>query len=272
MHVAKTSGTAVTYGLLDAIKPRRPVGGLDRFMFGSYSDFSSLSSNARDTVHGPSTLPSDADFVHGHFALSTTRQCYPDAQFLTLLREPRVRLMSLWRFWRIQTQQTMNGWGSWADIVRRSHAPLETFLGDPLVACQTDNMAVRMLLWPHAFIPEDGFIDPSHDEALLAEARRRLEAFDYSDVVENRAMPGNLGAWLGLDFQHRRLNETAAGDNRTRWPLHRDLTNGCLDLLESRSRLDRVLWDDVARRRLGTGDPGQQRERAFIRAVAQYAM
>ncbi len=271
MHLAKTSGTALTSGILEALKPRRPVGGLDRFMFGSYSDFSSLSTGAMDTVHGPSTLPADADFVHGHFALSTTMQRYPEAQRLTLLREPRVRLMSLWRFWRNQTSETMGGWGSWADIVRRSHAPLEMFLSDPLVACQTDNMAVRMLLWPHVHVPDDGFIDPAHDAALLKEARSRLGGFDFVDVVENGRLPGNLGGWLGVEFQHRRVNETVVGDSRTRWPLHRELTDGCLDRLDALSRLDRVLWDDVAERRLETSSTVQQRERIFIRTVAQYA-
>jgi hypothetical protein len=278
MHIAKTSGTALTAGLIETLRPLRPLTGFDRVMFGGFSDFGSFSDGARMTIFDDgTTLPRDADFLHGHFSHSTLTRYYPEAQFMTVLREPRVRLLSLWRYWRAQTPVTMRGWGSWARIVERAHAPLYDYLNDADVACQTDNMAVRMLLWPDDRIPNDRFIEPRDDGMLLAAARARLAAFDFVDIVENAALAQNLAQWLGRDFTYARLNETESGESGTATPLHAELTDAALTRLTHLGRLDRMLWEAEAARLLPAGGAGlwddvkDYADRIFVRAVAQYA-
>lgn len=269
MHVAKTSGTALAQGLLEAVAPDRPVTGFDRVMFGGFTRFASLSPEVLATIHdAPGSLPADADFVHGHFSLATSRQRYPAAQFITMLREPRVRLLSLWRYWRMQTAATMPGWGDWVDVVARSQAPLEHFLGDRVIACQTDNMILRMLLWPHPLVPDDDFIEPGDDAALLAEAAGRLDRFDLVDVVENDRLATDLEQWLGRPLVHRRLNESGLVSGSV--PLERELSDAAFDRLRARSRLDAGLWERIVLQRMPGHPPDRLAERTLLRAVARY--
>ncbi len=270
MHVAKSSGTSLNAGLIDTLSPRRAVGGFDRVMFGGFSDFSSLSDEARASVfERPSDLP-DGDFVHGHFSLGTTLERYADAQFMTVLREPCSRLLSHHRYWRSRTPRMLQGWGRWSRVIERSHQNLEIFLSDPLVACQTDNMTLRMLLWPHKLIPDQGFIDPRDDAALLEAARARLARFDWVDVMEDDHLADHLRSWLQRPFRYRHLNEAAGRPARGSSRLDKDLSDRAFDLLMRRSRLDLCLWQDVVRARMPGTDPVMLRTKAMIRTVARH--
>lgn len=271
MHVAKSSGTALDAGLTEALSPKRRACGFDGVMFGGFRDFATLSDQARAEIHHhPWSLP-DADYVHGHLSLSTTLARYPDAQFMTVLREPVSRLLSHHRYWQSRTPAMMQGWGRWAHVVHRADQALEVFLRDPWAACQTDNMTLRMLSWPHTLIPEHGFIDPRHDAALLEAALVRLDGIDWVDVVENRQMAHNLRGWLGRPFRHRHLNEASGCPSRRGNTVERDLSDEAFDLLQQRSRLDLVLWQHVARRRMPDVDLDVLRQRSLLRAVARQA-
>ncbi len=271
MHIPKTSGMALTAALEEALPPRPKVMGFDRVLFGTFDGFDSFAPEVRRTIHDdPSSLPADAGLVHGHFALSTTEARYPNAQFLTLLREPGARLLSLWRYWQMQRPQTMRGWGRWIDVVERSQEPLERFLQDPVVACQTDNMVVRMLLWPHALIPDGDFIQLADDAILLERASERLRRFAHRDVVENDQLAKGIESWLGVPVTYRRVNETPPVAIRAE-PLYRQLTDGCFERLEARTRLDCRLWEIVAAERSPGSDLKALRERALLRAVARHA-
>ena len=271
MHIAKSSGTSLNAGLIDTLAPQRPVGGFDRVMFGGFSDFSSLSEGARASVYQhPSALP-DGDYVHGHFSLNTTHTRYADAQFMTVLREPCSRLLSHHRYWRSRTPGMLRSWGRWRRMVERAHQDLEVFLSDPLVACQTDNMALRMLLWPHKLIPDQGFIDPRDDAALLEAARARLARFDWVDVMENDRLAENLRVWLARPFHYRHLNRAAPRPARGDSDLADDLSNRAFELLGRRSRLDLRLWQDVVRRRMPDVDPAVMQQRTLLRTAARLA-
>ena len=58
-----------------------------------------------------------------------------------------------------------------------AHRSLLEFLTSAQIACQTDNVAVRMLLWPHPLIPDDDFTREENDEVLIELALASLEAF-----------------------------------------------------------------------------------------------
>ena len=272
MHVPKTSGTALSVGLLEALAAKKVVTGFDGVMFGGFDKFASLSTAVRQTIiDGPSSLPVTADFIHGHFSLSTTLARYPDAQFITILREPRVRLLSLWRYWRVQTSQTMQGWGAWSEVVARSLSPLEEFLSDRVVACQTDNMTLRMLLWPHPMLPASDFIDPQHDAMLLNEAITLISKFDFVDILEGRAFADGLSGWLGRPLCHRKLNETAIDGGMQNLSLYLELTDLAFDRLDALSRLDAVLWKAIARRHTSDDSVCKLSERSMIKATVRYA-
>lgn len=167
-HIPKAAGSALNVSLHRTLQPIRPLYGFDHAIFGSFRDFDGISENQRQHIYArPEDLPGNADFVGGHFAYSTTRQAFPSARHLTVLREPVARVLSQWVYWRAQDEVSLAGWGSWSARVRSAHRPLGAFLNDPMAACQTDNLALRMLLWPHPLVPGNGFIKPDDDAVLL---------------------------------------------------------------------------------------------------------
>ncbi len=268
MHVPKAAGTSLRAGLETALEASA-VQGFDHVLFGGFTDFASFGALERQRVFGaPGMLPPGADLVAGHFAYSTLRAAYPDAALMTVLREPVTRLLSLWMFWRLHTDDDLAGLGTWADCVRLAQRPLKAFLGEAKIAAQTDNVALRMLLWPDALIPVDGFIDPAHDRVLQRRALRRLHSFGFSAVVESPDLHGRLAAWLGREVPCVRHNETDRMPPERRAALAPLLDDAALDLLDERSRLDCVLWRAVGG--FSSADGARLRQRAMLRCVARY--
>jgi len=247
MHIPKASGTAFTACLRAAIAPARTVSGFDPVLFGDFCDFDAFSAEERRRIFVSSAyLPADADFVAGHFAWSTLRAAYPGAQLVTVLREPFARVLSLWMFWRQTPDSALAGVAGWGDYVRQARLPLKAFLGEPRVAAQTDNMTLRMLLWPHPHIPAGGFIDPAQDAILLRAARQRLAKFDFAGVMEAPDFLADLQAYLGTAVRYARLNETGDMPAELQTPFAAELDAETVQLLAARSRLDLALWEDVA--------------------------
>ena len=268
MHIQKTSGQAVAAGLAMHFQSRTLIGGFDRSMFGAFDRFDTLSAAARDTIYFTGAPPGAA--FAGHLSYSTLAGIAPDIQITTVLREPRSRLISLWMYCRSRTDDQLEGWGAWRDIVTFSHRSLSEFLSCDKTACLTDNIAVRMLLWPHPLIPPGLPIDERHDALLIGEAAERLRTMAFYDAIENPAFVANFSNWLGSPFSYDRVNETTWMPEERRFPLKYALTAGTLRLLEKNSRLDRVLWDAVvAERSRGTARP-QLADEVFHQTIERH--
>jgi hypothetical protein len=270
MHIPKTSGIALTEGLRDVLPSTACIGGFDRRHFGAFRSFETMAPGLRQMIY--ETLPpaKGIDFVTGHMAYSTLIQSRPAARFMTVLREPRSRILSLWMFWRSSSDETLAALGAFGRVPRLAREPLAEFLNHPEAAHQTDNIAVRMLLWPHPLIADDGFIDSASDERLASEAAARLKAFDFADVIENPRLEDNVRAFLARPFAYRRVNETLVL-SELRVPLEEELTSEALLLVEHRSRLDRKLWWAVAEERIAGADLTALSNDTFRRTVRRYA-
>ena len=254
-----------------AVAPDRPLRGFDRYLFGSFRGFDQLAPGTKESVFGCSSeLPADADLVIGHFAFSTLREAFPRGRLLTILREPVTRVLSHWLYWRQTSDEHLADWAGWSDYVRTARLPLANFLSVTAVAPQVDNVLVRALLWPHALIPEDGFIAPRHDRRLLRLARQRLRVFDFVDVVENERLEGRLAHWLQRPFEIARVNETSTMPPKLRSPLHRELTPDAYERLTACARLDLRLWSEIASRRLRRIDLEHLRARTLASECARY--
>jgi len=257
MHIPKTAGSALVVGFREML-PRTPyVGGYDRSMFGAFDAFETLDAEVRSVIHLEGLPPAEgADLVAGHFAYSTLAKARPGARFMTVLREPRSRLLSLWMHWRATWQERQ---------------PFAEFLDYPQAGYQTDNIALRMLLWPHPQIPDAGFIDAAFDQRLGDEALARLESFDFSDTVENPSLERNVRDWLVRPFAQPRVNETARMPPALRGSLGDELTAEALARLDQRSRLDRLLWLAVVRKRMPEADTAALADDTFRKTVARHA-
>jgi hypothetical protein len=272
VHIPKTSGVALTKGLTEALAPTRTLSGFDGVLFGGFRDFDSVAPELRRNIYlDPATLPPDAELVAAHMSVATTITAYRRAQYVTVLREPHSRILSHWLYWRMLSDDQLAVWGKWAQFLRQARSPLSEFLACPDVACQVDNLSVRMLLWPHRLIPDNDFIASPHDEILLGEAITRLKRFAYADLVENPNLRINLESWLGRPFTYIRANETNPLPPQLRTSLHEELTPRALDLLEARGRLDLKLWLALARKRVPHLKAEILRERVLIGTVARAA-
>jgi FkbM family methyltransferase len=252
MHVPKTSGNALIIGLLKALAPRQALFGLDRSHFGTFRAFDTMNSEIRSTIDlDLDALPKQADFIAGHFSFLTLSTKFDGAQLITFLREPYSRLLSHWLFLRSLSDDQLSAWGDWGKLGRAvSSSTFANFLAYPLYACNLDNLAVRMLLWPHPLIPADDFIDPRNDDVLISAAMVRLQDFAYTDIIENPAFQTNLQSWIGRELSYGKVNETASIPPERSTTLDQELTMDALALADSRTRLDIQLWTALAEHRV----------------------
>ena len=255
MHIPKTAGTAVTAALSASLSPRHFVSGFDRVLFGEFNGFDTIDPALRQSIYLESkNLPANGNFVSGHISFSTLRHVYPVAQYFTVLREPVSRLLSFWLYWRSQTESQLCSWGDWASYVKQSRGPVGEFLCRREIACTTDNLYVRMLVWPHPLIPENDFIDPRHDKTLVRLALDHLGKFAFCDIVENPNLQANIQKWLQRPFSLGVTNETSATPGTQHKSLHEELTPEVHRALEERTRLDLKIWAAAARQ-VGIADP-----------------
>jgi hypothetical protein len=249
MHIPKTAGIAVCDALVQAVRPPRVFFGFDHAFFGGFTEFETVAPATRAFIHTtPNTLPPNEPLVRAHMSLSTLRAAYPNGQFMTVLREPGARILSHFLFWRGFAEPDMRDWGAWADIMRLAQGPLADFLTDTRTACQIDNIATRLLLWPHPMIPDAGFIPPEADATLLAAAHAALAALDHVGHQENPDFWPALAAWLGCPFQPARHNVTPPLPPGRWVDLDAALTPACRNQLSARTRLDRALVARIALR------------------------
>lgn len=257
----------------------------DRSMFGSWNGFRGMAPGIRQrVVITQAELPSDADVIAGHIALSTILSRYPRAKLLTVMREPRSRIVSHFLYWRMFDDYTIAKYGDWGKYIAFSRLSLGDFLSQPEIACQIDNVFTRMLLWPHPQIPDADFIDPRHDVDLLKVALTALDRFDHAGVVSNPALFHDLSTWLRHVYgrSYWTTAKPALADRRVVRSNEARIDAADFDLgirqavaestrlLERATRLDRPLWETVVRRRMPGEDPATLAERIFAAALDRY--
>jgi hypothetical protein len=271
MHVPKTSGSALANGLISALSPRRRLLCYDQVLFGSFTDFQTISAEIRSIIFPDAALmPEDSDYVGGHISFVTLRSRYPEAQLVTFLREPRSRVLSHWLYGRSHTDNMLANWGDWGNIVRKFRLPLSDFLKCHDVASMIDNVTLRMLIFPHPLVPSADFIQERNDQILIEEALGRLKEFSHVDYVENQQLLQNLINWLGCPFNYPRINETSEVPKELKNALDRELTCEAYELLNARSRLDLHLWKSVVAERSSFGDHAPSSEHILLKNMARY--
>lgn len=289
LHLPKAAGTSVFTLLQDALRPRDIGYYLDRTQFGNFADFDSLS---RDVRGGLLLTPRQIhlDLAAGHLARSTLLSLAGGrGRMMTVVREPMSRLLSHWLYWRSYDDTRLALYGGWGRCIALSRETLSNFSMRPEIACATDNPLLRMLLWPHPLIPNGGFINACHDDALLSEAIDHLSHFDFVGSVENPHLMSTLSAWLdsayppsarirlmrGLSGRLHGQKEDAQGRNEQRmtnvmselWVS--DEVDNAAWVLRERTRLDLKLWE-YAQNSYPSAASSLSSSAEFSRTVARY--
>ncbi len=225
---------------------RRPAE-LDRVLFGGFDRFDEMPTRTRTTiaVDGADAL-TGFDVVMGHFGVASLAPHFDADEMMTVLREPRTRLLSHYTFWRGWSTERHADWDPYDASRRAVTASWGDYLTDPSIASQTDNLAARMLLTPHPLIPVDGFIEPSDEDELVEAASALLDRFGFADVVESGAgLWAGLSAWLETPIESERTLVTSVAPD-TDWAA--SITPSATDALTRRTCVDARLWMQVAAR------------------------
>jgi hypothetical protein len=270
-HIPKSGGTSLSATLCDALGVAVPTYGVDLALVGGYDDIDALDETIRSTfVFEPEQLPADATFVTGHISPATTLARYPDADHLTTLRNPRLRLLSQWLHSRALSDFDLRHWGRGGIAMKIGRLPFDQYLQHEMIAPNVDNTMTRFLAWPNPVLERTEFIDESHDDELYAAAIERLDRFAHVGLLESPAYLADLGAWLGRELPHVRLNERTSMPKSRRPDLDVELGPDNVDLLDHRTRIDQRVWREVVRRTMPGQDPTALQEASWQRAIDRY--
>lgn len=266
VHVPKSAGSSIKNAVTQrcAAASIAPIQ-LDRVLFGSFDRFDEMPARTRSTiaVDGPGEIDG-FDVVMWHFGFASLAPHFAPADTMTVLREPRSRLLSHYTFWRGWSSARHADWDPYDASRRAVSATFGEFLQDPTVASQTDNLVTRMLLAPHPSIPADGFIDDGALEELAALGGALLDDFGFADVVESGpALWRDLSSWLDADVEPERTLVTEVQPG-TDWVS--DLTPTTTAALARRTAIDARLWSRLAARR--RDDASALAESTFLTKLA----
>jgi hypothetical protein len=272
-HIPKSGGTSLSATLSQALGVPVPTYGVDLALVGGYDDIDALDDAIRSTfVFEPSQLPADATFVTGHISPATTMARYPDADHLTTLRNPRLRMLSQWLHSRALSDFDLRHWGRGGIAMRLGRLPFEQYLQHEMVAPNVDNTMTRFLAWPHPELKKTEFIDERFDDELYAAAIERLDRFAHVGLLESPTYLADLGAWLGRELVDVHLNERSSMPRSRRPDLDVELCPANVELLDHRTRLDRRVWQEVVRRTMPGQDPDELLRSSWQRSIDRYAV
>jgi hypothetical protein len=100
----------------------------------------------------------------------------------------------------------------------------------------------------------------------------RLGRFAFLDLIENVAFEANLAKWLGRPINRHKVNETKITPQLLKVPLIDELTEDAWKLLDARSRLDLILWQEIATKRVPQLSPELLRIRTIVATVSRITM
>ena len=271
-HIPKCAGNSLRGGLITALQPELVVRRVDLALLGGYDDLDRLRATARKTfVFSPDDIPGDATFVTGHLSPGTTMARFPDADHITTLRNPRLRVVSQWIHSRSLSELDLRHWGGLSEAFRVGRLPFLEYLQHEMIAPNVDSTITRFLVWPHPLLRRDRFIEERHDDELLAVAIDRLDRFAHVGLVENPSFLAELGAWLGHKVPDSRLNERTSIPPKRRPDMAAEMSPSAVELLDHRTRIDRRLWMHIAGKTLDA-DADEVLQASWDQSIDRYAI
>jgi hypothetical protein len=180
--------------------------------------------------------------VWGHYDVPSIARLGPGRFTFTLLREPKARILSLYRYWRGQAALDLGWNGMNQPVLAAQRLSLAAFLAtdDPWILDYIDNFYVRRLTGQYCSFAARDPLRAAPDE-WLARAVDALQAFDFVGLTEDTAgAMARLGDLLGFPapaavprVNVTRSDDIAAGTNDP----------AVADALDRLTRLDQVVYE-----------------------------
>lgn len=246
MHIPKSGGMSIHAALESALPsdyfaPQH----FDTSVFCAFNEFDSLCPETRAEIAATEDereILGTYNVVSGHFSLPTLSKITDPSSVVTILREPRTRLISLYVYWRIP--EIYERWNPYR-VDMHALRPLSAFLSEPSLAAVTDNQICRMLLYGDSRVPNANFIAKTDIEAVALDAINRLSTLGFVGVLE-------LGesAWrgterlFGVKLDPIEANVAGEGIHPMRAPSDtKFMTIDAFDLIEDRNAADLIVYE-----------------------------
>ncbi len=246
LHLEKTAGTALANALTERFHPLQIDPDPNRTM----------------PPHLRCAFPTPAlrairerKLVWGHYDLPSLLRLGPDRLIVTMLREPRARILSLYHFWRSYEPAGCDPFQNREVRLAHEHDLLGFLrLGDPSLRDCIDNLYVRRLTGLYASSTEEDPLraDPA---GALALARDGLDRIAFVGIVERMetslaGLSAVLCTPIGAGLKRENAGEANA---RLRPDVFRpvaraDITPSIEAELDRLTALDRVLYDECLER------------------------
>ncbi len=171
MHIPKTGGSALRTSI--AALDGSYTGPLyfDALHFGSPSWVDHIPPTNRETiVEGSDQLRGIVrrhQVLIGHFHLATILAAGCTGVAFQV-REPRARILSLYRYWQAQPQSVRDSWGGWGHVVTSSDLPLAEFLRRQDVVPAVRNAIATQVLGQLGCRPREHQLRPVVDATCRA--------------------------------------------------------------------------------------------------------
>jgi len=181
IRLHKTAGTSFMTGLAAAFEPARICPWAFQHEF----------------IDRPRAAVDAYDFFWPHMGLDQARAIRPDARIVTILRTPRARIISSYRYWRSQ-ERAAPGYAGHHELCRKvRHMSLADYLAsdDPAILRAIDNAQMRFLagagFGDDAATRTQLFDPPGRFEDLVDVALRRM-ATDFACIGVAERLPASL--------------------------------------------------------------------------------
>jgi hypothetical protein len=250
MHVPKCGGTSLDISLQRSLGISQHKRFFGTVLHGDTApeSYRSWDDNAlRHVAIDDSYFTEQSDYIVAHASFRELHKRHPDAQFITFLREPICRLLSLRTYLRTFSDEMICYFGNYGIFNLRARLPLKEFLKHPYFAANYDNTIVRMLLDGNPLIPRSDFIKAINDDELLSSAISVLDKFDFFGAIEDKEGLQRLQQYLGSDFSLLKENESINVPEHLQCDLHSELDDETMEILYNHSRLDVSLWKHAMR-------------------------
>lgn len=185
MHVPKCAGSSLSIILQSCFKiedicPKR----LDIFLFGRFNPRQIINKEIRDLIILDDEIESVKKYklLTGHFALDTILDYDPEI-IITILREPRSRILSHYFYWRSLPLEVAMSWFPYSVSMYAKTQSFEEFIENNKVADQIDNLLCRQIA-DQKLIPKERYIREDEDECIIQNCLERINLFSYIGFTE----------------------------------------------------------------------------------------
>lgn len=185
MHIPKCAGSSLSTILQSCFKiedvcPKR----LDKFLFGSFNPRQIINKETRDLIILDDEIESVKKYklLIGHFVLDTILDYEPEI-IITILREPRSRILSHYFFWRSVPIEVAMSWLPYSVSMYAKTQSFEKFIENSEVADQIDNLLCRQIA-DQKLIPQGRYIREDEDECIIQSCFKKINLFSYIGFTE----------------------------------------------------------------------------------------